>query len=104
MHVNSIKKYMGSPIDFKDWELKTKATLGQTANATYLTPPPIMGDVLQEARNKELYNMFVTALMGLRDAYPEWRTGPRWKYSLDGDHRMVGFSCYEQNCYRPLQK
>ena len=25
MHVNSIEKYTGSPIDFEDWELKTKA-------------------------------------------------------------------------------
>jgi hypothetical protein len=63
LYVNSIEKYSGSPIDFEDWELKTRATLGQTAYARFLTTAPVAGDVLQEARNKELYNMFVTALM-----------------------------------------
>jgi hypothetical protein len=63
LYVNSIEKYSGSPIDFEGWELKTRVTLGQTAYATFLTNSPVAGDVLQEARNKELYNMFVTALM-----------------------------------------
>jgi hypothetical protein len=31
LHINSIKKYSGSPIDFEDWELKTRTTIGQTA-------------------------------------------------------------------------
>ncbi len=63
LYVNSIEKYSGSPIDFEDWELKTRATLGQTAYANLLTNAPVVGDILQEARNKELYNMFITALM-----------------------------------------
>ena len=63
LHVNSIDKFSGSPIDYKEWELKTRATLGQTAYATLLITPPVAGDQAHEARNRELYNMFVTVLV-----------------------------------------
>jgi hypothetical protein len=33
LYVNSLEEYSGSPIDFEDWELKTRATLGQTTYA-----------------------------------------------------------------------
>jgi hypothetical protein len=63
LYVNSIEKYSGSPIDFEDWELKTRATIGQMAYTMFLTQPPMIGDILQEMRNNELYNMLTTALM-----------------------------------------
>ena len=62
LSVNSIDKFSGSPLDFEEWELKTRATLGQTTYATFLTTAPVAGDQAQTARNRELYNMFVTAL------------------------------------------
>ena len=63
-YVESMEKFSCSPIDFEDWELKTRAALGQTAyDANFLTNASVMGDILQEARNKELYNVFVPALM-----------------------------------------
>jgi hypothetical protein len=62
LYINSIEKFTGSPLDFEDWELKTRATLGQTGYATFLIAPPVAGDAIQEARNRELCNMFVTAL------------------------------------------
>jgi hypothetical protein len=63
LHVNSIEKYSGSPIDFKDWELNTRATIGQTAYARFLVQPPTQGDILEQTRNNELYNMLTTVLM-----------------------------------------
>jgi hypothetical protein len=63
LHVNSIEKYSGSPIDFEDWELKTRATIGQTAYARFLGQPPVQGDILEQTQNNELYNMLTTALM-----------------------------------------
>ena len=61
--VNALEKYSGSPIDFEDWKLKTIATLGQTTYSQLLDSAPPAGDVILEARNKELYNMFVTAFL-----------------------------------------
>jgi hypothetical protein len=46
-------------LGFKD----ERYTLGQTAYAMFLTEPPTPGDVVQAGRNRELYNMFVTAIM-----------------------------------------
>ena len=63
IYVNSLEKYSGSPIEFEDWELKTRATLGQTSYSPLLQTGPNAGNVIAEARNRELYHMFVTALM-----------------------------------------
>ena len=56
--------FSGAPIEFEDWELATKATIGQTAYASLLNIPPTIGNAVTEARDKELYNMFVTAFIG----------------------------------------
>jgi hypothetical protein len=61
LYVNSIEEYLGSPIDFEDWELKTRATIGQMAYARFLGQPPVVGDILEQTRNNELYNMLTTA-------------------------------------------
>jgi hypothetical protein len=63
LYINSTEKYSGSPIDFEDWELKTSATLGQTAYAMFLACPPTPEDIIQAASFHKLYNMFVTAIM-----------------------------------------
>ena len=54
--VDSLKKFSGDPIDFEDYEIGTKATLGQTQYAYFLDNAPAAGDVIEEARDKELYN------------------------------------------------
>ena len=85
LSVNSINKFLGSPpIDYEDWELKTRATLGQTTYMTFLTTAPVAGDQAQAARNRELYNMFVTALhqgsgMHLLHASPTYDGHAAWQ-------------------------
>jgi hypothetical protein len=99
LHINSIEKYSGSPIDFEDWELKTSATLGQTAYAMFLSEPPTPGDLVQLTRNRELYNMFVTAIMdgsGMhslngvtdQDGHGAWMAIKAW-YGLAATSRTI---------------
>jgi hypothetical protein len=62
VYVNSIEKYLGSPINFEDWELKTRATIGQAAYVRFLAQPHSMaGNILEEMRNNKF-----------QDAYPHW--------------------------------
>jgi hypothetical protein len=63
LYSNLIEKFLGYPINFEDWEKKTRSILGQTAYAAFLEGPPMEGDLVAEKRNLELYNMFVTAVM-----------------------------------------
>ena len=59
--VDSLKKFSGDPIDFEDYEIGTKATLGQTQYAHFLDNAPTPGNIIEVARDKELYNLFVTS-------------------------------------------
>ena len=46
LHVNALKEFDGQPINYEDWERGFKATLGQTAYATLITTPPMIGDTI----------------------------------------------------------
>jgi hypothetical protein len=63
MHINALKEYGGSPIDYEDWSLSTKSTLGQTQYANLLTVPPTVDNVIEETRDRELFHMLVKSLM-----------------------------------------
>ena len=63
LHVNTLKEFDGQPINYKDWELGFKATLGQTAYATLITTPPTTNDTIMETRDKELLFMLTNSLM-----------------------------------------
>jgi hypothetical protein len=63
LYIDSLKEYNGNPIDSETWELTTKSTLGQTTYAELLHNPPEVANVIATARDKELFHMFVKALM-----------------------------------------
>ena len=63
LHVNALKEFDGQPINYEDWELGFKATLGQTVYATLITTPPTTGDTIMETRDKELFFMLINSLM-----------------------------------------
>jgi hypothetical protein len=99
LYPNSIEKFSGSPMDFEDWEKKTRALLGQTAYDTFMTDPPPEGDLVAGKRNRELFNMFMTAIMdgsGLhiingitdQDGHVAWNAITEW-YGLASTSRTI---------------
>jgi hypothetical protein len=63
LYVNAFTEFSGQPIEYAQWVLAARATLGQTVYGTLLENPPPPGDVIMETRNKELFHMLVTAFM-----------------------------------------
>jgi hypothetical protein len=63
LYVNSLTEFSGQPIEYEQWELAARATLVQSVYGSLLDDPPMSGDVVMEARNKELFHMLVTAFM-----------------------------------------
>ena len=63
LYVNGLTEFSRNPIEYEQWELAARATLGQTVYGKLLETPPPTGDIILETRNNELYHMFVTAFM-----------------------------------------
>jgi hypothetical protein len=63
LYVNALTELSGLPIEYEQWVLAARATLGQTVYGTLLENPPLPGDVIMETRNKELLHMLMTAFM-----------------------------------------
>ena len=63
LSVNALTQFCGAPVKFEEWNIMTTATLGQTNYVKLIESPPVLGDVIAETRNTELYHMLVTALM-----------------------------------------
>jgi hypothetical protein len=63
LYTNAIHNFSGSPMDFEAREKKTRALLGQTSYEGLMTTPPAAGDPVSQKRNRELYHMFMTAIM-----------------------------------------
>ena len=61
-YIDSLQEFSGDLLDFEDYEIATEATLGQIQHAKFLNRDPTCGDTIEEVRDKELYNMFVTSL------------------------------------------
>jgi hypothetical protein len=63
LYTNAIENFSGSPMDFEACEKKTRALLGQTSYKGLMTTPPEATDLVSQKRNRELYHMFMTAIM-----------------------------------------
>jgi hypothetical protein len=61
VYVNPLEVYSGEPLDWEVWERSTRATIGQTNYSSFLTAPPTAGDLVEEHRNHEFYNMLLKA-------------------------------------------
>lgn len=59
VYTDMLPSFSGDPVDYEDWERKAGATIRQTAYRKYLTRPATKGDVAEEARSSELYNMIL---------------------------------------------
>jgi hypothetical protein len=64
LYVKALTEFSGQPVEYEQWVLPARATLGQTVYGTLLeNPPPPAGDVIMETRNKEFFHMLVMAFM-----------------------------------------
>jgi hypothetical protein len=74
LYINSIEKYLGSRlINFQRLGTQDYIISHPWTNSAYnvfVTESPTTGDITQDARNRELYNMFVTAIMDDRNPGP----------------------------------
>ena len=61
--VNSLSEFSGEPIEFEEWELETKPTIGQTVYTKLLTNPPSANDIVVAVRDLELFNMFAASFL-----------------------------------------
>ena len=54
--------FSGEAVDYENWERKAGATIKQTQYKDFLVNPATVGDVVEEARSKELYNMIISSV------------------------------------------
>ena len=64
VYTDPLPDFSGEVHDYEDWERKAGATIKQTGYKAYLDRPPVVGDVVEEARSKELYNMILSCVAG----------------------------------------
>jgi hypothetical protein len=64
LNVDGLETFDGTPIKWENWEMNTFATLGQTVYNGLVTNPPLPGDSIGQARNRELYLMLQKAIQG----------------------------------------
>jgi hypothetical protein len=62
VYTDHLKEFSGDPIDYEEWEGATEATLKQTHYKDDLSRLPVAGNVWEQARNEELYNMILSAV------------------------------------------
>ena len=62
VYTDSITPFSGEVVDYEEWERKAGATIKQTAYKDFLTRGAKIGDVVEEARSKELYNMLLSCV------------------------------------------
>ena len=64
VRTDMLANFSGEAVEYKDWESKTGATIKLTAYKDLLDNPATPGDVIAEARSKELYNMILSCVAG----------------------------------------
>ena len=63
INVNTLLKFSGEPVNYKDWKINTKAMLGQTIYHRSLEILPDPNNHNEMNRNCKLYHMLVNSLM-----------------------------------------
>ena len=64
LYTDMLSNFSGEEVDYEDWERKEGDTIKQTAYKDLLDNPAMAGDVVAEARSKELYNMILSCVAG----------------------------------------
>mmetsp|Transcript_3618 Transcript_3618/g.6841 ORF Transcript_3618/g.6841 Transcript_3618/m.6841 type:complete len:229 (+) Transcript_3618:118-804(+) len=62
VYIDHLKEFSGDSINYEEWEGAVEATLKQTHYKDYLNQLPATGNVWEQARNQELYNMILSAV------------------------------------------
>ena len=62
VYTDPLPDFSGDAIDFEDWERKVGATIKQTAYKGFLDAAATPGNVVEEARSKELFNMILSCV------------------------------------------
>ena len=62
VYTDMLTDFSGEAVDYEDWERKAGATIKQTAYKDLLDNPATSGDIVAEARSKELYNMILSCV------------------------------------------
>jgi hypothetical protein len=100
VYVNPLEAYSGEPLDWEVWERSTRATIGQTNYSSFLTAPPTAGNVVEEHRNYEFYNMLLKAtqegaaahiLRGIanQDGHAAWNALHAWYGTAEMSRALV---------------
>ena len=64
VYTDPLPDFSGEVTNYEDWERKAGVTIKQTGYKAYLDRPLIIGDVVEEACSKELYNMILSCVTG----------------------------------------
>ena len=64
VYTDPLPDFSGDVVDYEDWERKAGATIKQTAYKDLLDSPATVGNTVEEARSKELYNMILSCVAG----------------------------------------
>jgi hypothetical protein len=62
VYTDPLPDFSGEAVDYEEWERKAGATIKQTAYKDLLDNAATIGDLVQEARSKELYNMILSCV------------------------------------------
>ncbi|MHA7927749.1 MAG: hypothetical protein ACX936_21330, partial [Marinobacter sp.] len=98
-YTNFLEEYSGDPIDWEDWEIAAKATIGQTVYSPLTENPPANNDAVMKARDMELYHALVYAVKNgtamhivenvkTKSGHTAWKKLQEW-YGSDDTIRQI---------------
>ena len=64
VQTDMLANFCGDAVDYEDWERKAGATIKHTVYKDILDNPANPGDVIAQARSKELCNMILSCVAG----------------------------------------
>ena len=64
VYTDPLPEFSGEAVDYEEWERKAGATIKQTAYKGLLDNPATVGNPVEEARSKELFNMIFSCVAG----------------------------------------
>ena len=64
LFIDPLADFSGEAVDYEDWARKVGATIKQTAYKDFLSRSATVGDAIEEAMRKELFNMLLSCVSG----------------------------------------
>ena len=62
IYTNPLPDFSGDPVDFEEWERKAGSIIKQSTYKKFINSPSNNGDVIEEARSSELFNMIYSCV------------------------------------------